>query len=43
MGAKERHDRGTAKTISTRLDEDQTKTTTTNPTILVVQYSGKTF
>ena len=43
MGTKERHTRGTAKTISTRLDEDQTKTTTTNRTILVAQYSGKTF
>ena len=43
MGAKERHDRGTAKTISTRLDEDQTKTTTTNTTILAAQYYGKTF
>ena len=40
-GAKERHDRGPAKTISTVLDEDQTKTTTTNPTILVAQYSGE--
>ena len=44
MGAKERHTRGTAKTrISTGLDEALTKTTTTNPTILVAQYSGKTF
>ena len=44
MGVKERHTRVTAKTrIRTGLEEDQTKTTTTNPTILVVQYSGKTF
>ena len=42
MGPKERHTRGTAKTISTGLDEALTKTTTTNPTILEAQYSGKT-
>ena len=43
MGVKKRHARGTAKTIiSTGFDEDLTKTTTTNPTLLVAQYTGET-
>ena len=41
MDAKERH-ADTAKTISTGLDEDLTKMTTTNLIILVAQYSGET-
>ena len=40
-GAKERQE-NTAKTISTGLDEDLTKMTTTNLIILVAQYSGET-
>ena len=40
-GAKDRHE-DTAKTISTRLDEDLTKMTTTNLIILVAHYSGET-
>ena len=42
MGVKEQHAMGTAMTSSTGLDEDLRKTTTTNPTILVAQYSGET-